>query len=255
MTTTTTTATTLRGDARPRYATTLITANAVIAWTGVAISLTLALTGQNEHVNPSDPTQLGDLASGVDTPLERFFDWLTYFTIWSNVLVAVVVTVLAARPGLFGRTDRVGGVWRVLRLDTVLMIVVTGIIYNVLLADGGLSGWPLVSNTFVHIVTPIVTTLVWLIAGPRGLLSLRVIAGALVIPVVYVAWALVRGEVIGAYPYPFLNVASKGYASVLGFVAALFVVAFLLGLLLWAIDTGIRRLTRRRAGSAVGRTS
>lgn len=230
--------------ARPRYATLLLTLNAVVAWVGVLLSLTLALTGNNKHIDPSDPTQLGNLAEGVDTPLERLFDWLTYFTIWSNVIVAVVVTVLVVRPALFARADRVGWVWRVLRLDTLLMIIVTGLIFNLILAkEESLSGWPLVSNNFVHIITPILTTLVWLIAGPRGLISWSVIGGALVIPVVYVAWALIRGAVINAYPYPFLNVAENGYAYVISYVGGLIVLAVVLALVLWAIDTGIRKLT------------
>lgn len=224
----------------------LLILNAAVAWTGVTISLALALTGKNEHIDPADPTQLGNLASGVDTPLERFLDWCTYFTIWSNVIVAVVVTVLVLRPDLFFRTDRVGWVWRVLRLDTVLMIIVTGLIFNLLLAqDEHLSGWPLVSNNFVHIATPIVTTLVWLIAGPRRLFSWSVVWGSLIIPVVYLAWALVRGAVIDAYPYPFLDVAVKGYADVLVFVAGLFGGAIALALLLWAIDVLIRSAIHR----------
>jgi hypothetical protein len=232
---------------RSRLATTLLVTNAAVAWIGVAISLTLAVTGNNKHLDPANPTQIGNLASGVETPLERFFDWLSYFTIWSNVLVAVVVTVLVTRPVLFARTDRVGTVWRALRLDSVLMIVVTGIVYNLLLAKGGLTGWPLVSNTFVHVITPILTTLVWLIAGPRGLMSHRVIFGALVVPVVYVVWALVRGAAIGAYPYPFLDVAVKGYPYVLAFVCGLIAFAVLLAYVLWAVDTGLGRLTRPRA--------
>lgn len=223
----------------------LLAANAVVAWVGVTISLTLALTGNNKHIDPSDPTQLGNLASGVDTPLERFFDWITYFTLWSNVVVAVVVTTLVARPALFARSHRVGWIWRSLRLDTVLMIVVTGLVYNLILAkDVHLNGWPLVSNTFVHILTPIVTTLVWLIAGPRRLISWPVIGGALIVPVIYLVWALARGAIIDAYPYPFLDVAVKGYGYVLTYVAAILVFAIVLSLLLWAIDTGIRRLTR-----------
>ena len=120
-------------------------------------------------------------------------------------------------------------------------------LYNLLLAEGGLTGWPLVSNTFVHVITPILTTLVWLIAGPRGLMSHRVIFGALVVPVGYVVWALVRGAAIGAYPYPFLDVAVKGYPYVLAFVCGLIVFAVLLAYVLWAVDTGLGRLTRPRA--------
>ena len=37
------------------------------------------------------------------------------------------------------------------------MIVITGIFYWLLLAEGGKTGWDLVDNTMVHTITPIVT--------------------------------------------------------------------------------------------------
>lgn len=228
----------------------LLAVNAVVAWAAVAVSLTLNLSGYYvDDVDPSKPTILGNVADGVDTPLERFFDWITYFTIISNITVAVIVTLLLVRPGLFVRSGFGGDMWRALRLDSVLMIVITGIVYNLLLAEGGKEGWDLLSNTLLHWVVPLLTPIVWIIAGPRGLIRGRTIPLALILPLAWAAFALIRGQVVGAYPYPFLDVSANGWASVLTFIAVIVVVAVLLALVLWAVDAGLRWTMRRSTGS------
>ena len=223
----------------------LFAANALLAWFAVGLSFTLAVTGY--YVDTMDlgkPTILGNVPGGNDTVLERFFDWSSYFTILSNVVVLVVMTALTVRPGLFTRADRVGTVWRTLRLDSVLMIVITGVVYNLLLAGGEKAGWDALSNTMLHMVVPLVTPVVWIIAGPRGLITGRLIGYSLILPLLWAAYALIRGQVIDAYPYPFLDVAANGLPSVLGFIGVIVLIAVLLALVLWAIDAGLRWTAR-----------
>jgi hypothetical protein len=225
----------------PRYGPVFFWGNAAAAWFGVLVSFALNISGHYvDQVDPTKPTILGNIAGGIDTPLERFLDWITYFTILSNILVAVVVTLLAVRPGLFIRQDGVGVLWRTLRLDGLLMITITGIVYNLLLATGGKSGWDLVSNTMLHMVTPLVTLIVWIIAGPRGLVTARVIGLSLLLPLLWAAFALIRGGIVGAYPYPFLDVSSNGLASVLTFILAIVIVAVCLAFVLMGIDAALR---------------
>lgn len=233
-------------QAQPAYARALLWVNVAVAWFAVLLSLTLNLSGYYvASADPAKPTIIGNVPSGIDTPLERFFDWTTFFTILSNVVVAVVVAMLVLRPGVFHRADRVGIVWRTLRLDSVLMIVITGVLYNLLLATGGLTGWAFVSNLFLHVLNPIVTALVWLLAGPRGLIRVSTVFLALVLPLAWAAYALIRGSVIQAWPYPFLDVATVGLPSALAFVAGVAVIGVLLGLALLGID---RLLGRRHEG-------
>jgi hypothetical protein len=232
----------------PRYGRALLAVNALIAWAAVTLSLTLNLTGYYAGTyDAAKPTILGNVPGGDDTVLERFLDWTTYFTILSNITVAVVLTVLLLRPGLFTRDNGTGMLWRALRLDTVLMITVTGVIYNLMLAEGGQSGWGLVSNTLLHWVVPLLTVIIWIIAGPRGLIQGRTIPAALVLPLLWAAYALIRGQAVGAYPYPFLDVSSNGLASVLTFIGLVMVVTVLLSLVLWAIDAGLRWTLRGSA--------
>lgn len=231
--------------AMPSFGRLLLILNVILAWFAVTLSLTLNLSGYyTDTIDPSKPTILGNVPGGVDTPLERFLDWSTYFTILSNVAGAIVITVLIARPALFTRTDRVGALWRALRLDTVLMIIVTGVVYNALLAGGPKEGWDFLSNMMLHIVMPIVTPLVWLVAGPRRIISQGTIYAALVLPLLWAVYALARGQVIGAYPYPFLDVSADGWGSVLSFIAVIVVVAIILGYVLLGLDRIMARLTK-----------
>jgi hypothetical protein len=190
-------------------------------------------------IYPSDntePTQLGNPDQGA---IGRILDYFTYFTIWSNIIVAIVVTMLAIRP------SRDSFIFRVVRLDALLMITVTGIIYNAILAASAkLQGFEVVTNFFDHLLVPAVTVVVWLLVGPRGWINWRIIGASLVIPIVWLVWALARGAVIGAYPYGFLNVAKFGYGTVLINVLGIVVFAIVLCLIFWGIDSLIRRATR-----------
>jgi hypothetical protein len=232
---------TVKATATPRYAKVFFWINAVVAWLAVGVSFTLAVTGYYvDMMDPATPTILGNVPGGNDTVLERLLDWSTYFTILSNIVVVIVTTMLVARPDLFTRTDRTGTIWRTLRLDSVLMIVITGVVYNLLLATGGKTGWDLISNTLLHVLVPILTPIVWIIAGPRGLITPRIIGYSLVLPLLWAAYALIRGAAVGAYPYPFLDVATNGVTSVVVFIAVIVVIAVLLALVLWAVDAGLR---------------
>ena len=78
----------------PGWGRPLLAINAVVAWCAVAFSGYLSISGY--YLGKEDPSKLsllGNLASGHDQWYERLFDWATYFTIWSNVTVAVVLTV------------------------------------------------------------------------------------------------------------------------------------------------------------------
>lgn len=215
--------------------------NAMVAWFAVGLSFTLSISGYYvDALDPTQPSILGNTPAGIDTPWERLLDWVTYFTILSNVVVAIVLTMLIARPSVFGRQDATGAVWRALRLDSVLMITITGLVYNLLLAEAGKSGWDLLSNTLLHWVVPLLTPIVWIIAGPRGLITLRTIGLAMVLPLLWAGFAVVRGLTVGAYPYPFLDIEANGLPSVLAFVSVILVVAVVLGLVLMAVDSGLR---------------
>ena len=216
---------------------TAITINAGVAWFGIVLTVVLSALGAYRDVKV-DPGLYGDTGGGFAGAVSRTVDTLSYFTIWSNIVVAISVTLLLTRP--------LPDTWmrRVLRLDGLLMITVTMIVYQVVLAPSvDVVGWSRLTDPTLHLVTPILTLVVWLVWGPRGWLTARLIPSALIIPVVWVVWILLRGAVVDASPYDFVNVFRLGYAVV--FRNVFFVL--LLGLVISAVLFGIETLLRRRA--------
>ena len=171
------------------------------------------------------------------TPAARVGNLFTFFTILSNILVAVVCVALVLR-----RRDSVP--FAVAWLDALLGITVTGIVYNTVLAGlRDLRGAEYLADRLFHTVSPLMFVLGWLLFGPRGLVRRRVVALALVYPLAWLAFTLVRGALIGWYPYPFVDVTTLGY----GRVAVNSVLITALFLVLAAVAVGVDRLARRPA--------
>ena len=214
----------------------LYAVTALCAGGGVVLAIALETAGVD-----STPARDPGLYSFADeNALGRFADMVSYFTEWSNVVVAIVFALLAVR------TDGRGRLMHVLLLDALLMIIVTGIIYNAVLAPSAppLHGWPLVSNTLVHVLSPILAVVTWAAFGPRGWLHRSLIPAALVIPIIWLVYTLIRGAIVHAYPYGFINVVEVGYA--MAFVNILVIVA--LGIGICFVLIGIDRLARRWSG-------
>ncbi len=237
-----TTSTPTSAPARPTTAArTAYAVNAGVAWFGIAA--TLVISALDGYVRaPVEPGLYGDTAAGASGAVARVVDTLSYFTIWSNVVVAVSVTLLLARP------LRATRVVRVLRLSGLLMITVTAIVYQVLLAPAvDVEGWSLLTDPVLHVVTPLLTVAVWWGWGPRGWVAGREVPLALVVPLVWIGWMLARGAVVHAYPYGFANVEDLGYGSVAVTLLGILVFGLLLAALFWGID---RVLARRAARAA-----
>ena len=143
--------------------------------------------------------------------LGRLVRTISFFTIQSNVLSGIVAAQLAYRPG------RDGMGWRVLRLDALFGITVTGIVYATVLAKvHEPRGWQQTSsNAVVHYVVPIMMVLGWVMFGPRPRIDARVLGRSLIWPLLYFGYTLVRGSITKWYPYPFVDVNTQGYGRVL----------------------------------------
>lgn len=212
--------------------------NAGLAWLGVGLTLVISAFGGYEPT-PVTGHLYGTHPEGVAGAVSRVSDTLSYFTIWSNVVVAIALTLLSRRP------SRDTALRRVLRLDSLLMITITAIVYAVLLAPSAVVvGWSRLTDPILHQVTPAVTVLVWLAFGPRRWISWRVLLASMGIPLMWVAWMLGRGAVVGAYPYDFADVGTRGYPAVAATLAGILVFGIIVAAVFWGIDAAISRVTR-----------
>ena len=140
----------------------------------------------------------------------RFF---AFFTILSNLIGATLLLVGVVR----WRTPRSDRIDR-LRGGAVVYLMVTFIVFALLLADTDVDlAIPWV-NSVLHEIIPIVIVIDWLIDPPTARLTNRQGLLWLSFPAAWIVYALVRGAIVGRYPYPFLDPANGGYGTVAVYV-------------------------------------
>lgn len=164
--------------------------------------------------------------------------FFTFYTILTNImLVLVYLSEISAARWL--------GWWRspVTRGMMAGAIALVGIFNHLLLADlQDLTGLAAFCDLVLHYLTPAYFVLWWLILQPKGTLRFADIPVMLLPTLIWLIWAMLRGAVIGEYPYPILDAPRLGYGAV-----ALNCVAVFVGLLaLYAIVIGLDRLLARR---------
>ncbi len=173
---------------------------------------------------------------------DRIANFFSFFTVLSNIAVAITTGLLAVR------LHRGSTLFRTFRLAAVIAITVTGVVFHLTLAQlQELTGWNAVADAILHTVSPSLCAIGWLLVGPRGQLNRRVVLATVIAPVCWLAYALIRGALVqdrfgnDYYAYPFMNVPQHGYHLVLVNVA-------IVALLFLAIAFGALVLDRRLPG-------
>ena len=196
---------------------------------GLVLQLVLAV--RNEH---------GLFESHVG----RLINTLAFFTVDSNILVAVTTGLLA------WKLQRPSTLFRVLRVAGLVGIAITGVVFHLALKDlQELQGKEALADFILHTASPVLCVLGWLLFGPRGQVSKRIVGLSVLFPVIWLGATLVRGALVqdrfgkDYYPYPFLDVVVHGYGTVavnIVLVAVLFLVVAGLALLLDGHLPGVR---------------
>jgi hypothetical protein len=182
---------------------------ALAAWAGLGIQLWILLT-----------------SGAFETPALAAWRFLAFFTILTNLIVALVNTASALAPeSTAGRFASGANV----RAAVLLYIGTVGIIYHLLLAGLWVpQGLQLIADQLLHTATPVLVLLGWLLFDRKDGLSFRALPAYLIYPVGYTLYALARGAGDGFYPYPFIDVSQIGYAGAFRNIAGL-TAAFILG--------------------------
>lgn len=158
-------------------------------------------------------------------PVEGTIRFFSFFTIQSNILVALVLTAFAIKSG----PDE----WLVhpfVRSAVGVYIAMVGIVYFTMLRKlWAPQGAQWVADVALHYVMPIGYLAFWLTcvrkAGLRWYDSLL----WLIYPLFYLGFILVRGKLAGFYPYPFIDAGTLGYAKVAVNTLGLLIVCAALG--------------------------
>jgi len=167
----------------------------------------------------------------------RFF---AFFTIQSNLIGAVAFAWLVAN----GDRPRSRAL-ELLRGAAAVYLTVTFVVVILLLSDVDVQLQVNWAEFTLHKLFPVIVVLDWLVDPPQ--VSLRYRDGLiwLAYPLIWTAVTMVRGAADGWYPYPFLDPANGGYATVavtIGAITAGFLVlsAAMVGLGRWRAGTDQR---------------
>jgi hypothetical protein len=165
--------------------------------------------------------------------------YFSFFTILTNI-GAVLVHVSLLSPGGYAWFPVFAGPR--MRAGVAVAMTLVFIVYATVLARlWQPQGLFLLCDVMLHYVTPVLV-LWWLMAGADGSTRWRDISWWMVYPVAYLVYVLARAPISGEVPYPFLNVARNGTASVA--VSALVVTGLFLALCIVAVlaDHGVSRI-------------
>lgn len=172
------------------------------------------------------------------TPLQATGRFFSYFTILTNLMVAIAMSFSLFKPGsaagkFFLKPATLTAI--------TLYILVVGIVYNVILRflwqPRGLQKWV---DEGLHVATPLLFLVFWAVYVPKGSLNWKQPFRWLIYPAGYLVYALAIGAYSGFYTYPFIDVTKLGYNGVLINAIVLTVFFFGAGLLFVLIDKKIR---------------
>lgn len=157
-------------------------------------------------------------------------DHFSFFTVLSNVFAAVVALL-----GVFGTVSPQ------IRGAAVLYMGTTGIVYWLLLRDIDVQT-PAYANWVLHTIVPILVVVEWCLAPERTRRAWLWLS----FPLAYLVYTLVRGPIVGWYPYPFMDPRRNGYGEVL--VNCLFVTVVFVALA-FAVSWAGNKLAQKKRES------
>ncbi len=170
---------------------------ALAAWVGLAIQQYLIFYSRWE----TGASLLGGL-----------INFFSFFTVLTNTLVAVVLSyALINRDCAAKRFFLAPAV----SSGIAVSIVVVGLAYSLLLRHlWQPEGFQLIADELLHDVMPVLFVVYWWRCVPKGQLRFKHIGLWVIYPLVYFAYALLRGDLLGQYQYPFIDVGTLGYPQV-----------------------------------------
>ena len=172
---------------------------------------------------------LSNREASVGESIVRFF---SYFTILTNTLVALFFTIRALHlsgkyAGLFYH--------RGTPIALTAFILIVGLVYQVALRHiWEPQGLQMITDELLHTVIPLFVLVYWYVYASKQVVTLKEVTPWLLYPAIYAIYILIRGNLSGFYPYPFLNVAEVGMQNALFNILIIFSIAlFLMGILVW----------------------
>ena len=184
---------------------TICTTVALIAWFAIVLQLYLSVNAY--------------LAKGR-TLGGALVEYFSFFTIQSNICVAIGLTAVALGGFNKGFFTRPG----VLTAIAVYISIVC-LVYNLVLRGSWHPQvWDRLADELLHVGNPLLFLLIWVLYVPKQGIAPSAAFSWLWYPLGYLIYIMIRGALCGIYPYFFLNAITFGYPKVLMNIAVLMLV-------------------------------
>lgn len=180
------------------------------------------------------PARMGN-GDNIAGALVYFF---SFFTILTNLtLVMIYVSELRPRQALnwFRRPETRG-------MMVALIVLVMGFYHFVLAASWNPQGWAQLADIVLHYVTPVFYVVWWVLFMRHGRLKFGAIPVMLLPPTLYLIYVMIRGAIVGDYPYPVLEANVLGYGAVATNILGLVAIVAVLSLIVVALDRALTRV-------------
>jgi hypothetical protein len=166
-------------------------------------------------------------------------NFFSYFTVLSNLLVALCLTSVLVSP-----SSRLGLFFSKITVQSALAlyIFIVGLVYNLVLRGiVTLTGLDWVVDNILHVVVPVLYVIYWLVFTPKAVLKYKDGIPWVLFPIVYLVYSMIRGSITHWYPYPFLNADVHGYGKVAVNIVVMVAAFFVVGLLLIAVNRTMKQ--------------
>ena len=199
---------------------------AALAWGGVLLQCYLSL-----RLAADNGTSMG---SGLG-------NFLSYFTVLTNILICVSLTASLTGPSStlgqwFARPSVVAGI--------AVNIAFVGLSYHFLLRNTwNPQGAQLLADVVLHYGVPVIYVIYWWLESATATLRWSHPVMWSAYPTIYLIYALIRGGVVGRYPYPFIDAAHLGYRRTMPNSFGLLLAFIVLGLVFVALSRARQKRT------------
>ncbi|QHF43400.1 hypothetical protein PspS35_06185 [Pseudomonas sp. S35] len=144
--------------------------------------------------------------------LGGLINFFSFFTVLTNTLAVVVLSYAVVNRDCaakrFFLAPKVSS-------GIAVSILVVGLAYSLLLRHlWQPEGFQFIADELLHDVMPVLFFIYWWRCVPKGTLRFKHIGAWVLYPLVYFAYALLRGDLLGQYQYPFIDVGTLGYPQV-----------------------------------------
>ena len=138
-----------------------------------------------------------------------------------------------------------GPVWRVLRFDAMLGIIITGLVYEgILAALVHPTGWALAATIGFHYISPWATLIGWFVFGPRPRMPWTTTLFGFIWPIAWLVFTFVVGAITNWYPYPFLDVSLIGFADSVRNCLVILLIGVIIAVILTLLDRRLPALVQ-----------